>query len=162
MKNLKMIISFLLLIGAGIVYCEMAEDRMLMTYYTDYKKIVSEELGEPVPDASYISIKFSVLPKNIIGRAYGMFENDTIDIRISRNFWQQMDDNTRRVFMYHELSHDVHRQTHCANNECIMFPSKSGMKITDADQMLRTAINEHHKCKQLQRFFFFGPINEYN
>ena len=154
--------TFILLIIGTWIYCETAEKRMLMSYYDDYKKIVSEELGQPVPDAPYISIKFSVLPKNIIGRAYGMFENDTIDIRISRNFWQQMDDNTRRVFMYHELSHDVHRQTHCANNKCIMFPSKSGMKITDADQMLRTAINEHHKCKQLQRFFFFGPINEYN
>ena len=105
-----------------------------------------------------------------IGMARGMFKERKVDIILNAHWWKILSENERKVLLYHELSHDllgiVHQ--HC-DKESIMYPSRQGMKIKDADEMVKDLLRKYKegtlKCKYEIIAGPFGipiriPVNE--
>ena len=82
--------------------------------------------------------------KNQIAIARGMFKPKEVEIYISKSWWMKLSENDRKILLYHELSHDlleIHHQW--CDSTSLMYPNKSGMKMKDADEMLKDLLRKY-------------------
>ena len=62
---------------------------------------------------------------------YGYCNDSRIDIRVTKQYWENYTDVQRLYLMYHELGHDVHRYEHVTVDPIeIMWPSITGPLTT--------------------------------
>ena len=62
---------------------------------------------------------------------FGYCNDSRIDIRVTKQYWENYTDVQRLYLMYHELGHDVHRYEHVTVDPIeIMWPSIAGPLTT--------------------------------
>ena len=115
--------------------------------------------GIPLPRNDRYSITFTEFENhNQIAIARGMFKPKEVEIYISKSWWMRLSENDRKILLYHELSHDLLQITHqWCDDTSLMFPNKSGMKMKEADEMLKDLLRKYKadslKCGPRIRIF---------
>lgn len=99
-------------------------DPSLQDFVSGYYELVNKDCSDPAKynSSSFYSIQFITLDKDDSTIAYCQIKNLGYDIRVNRNYWNEMNVADQRQLMYHELAHCVVYRDHVNDESNYMNP----------------------------------------
>ena len=126
-----------------------------MSLFNFHYQMWKEGIPLRLNDSYSISFDKGLDSTPYLGMAKGMFYINKVDIRINKKMWKELDENDRKILLYHEMAHDLLMQRHITDPNSIMYPNRMGMNRRDADSMLTEFLQyykyRHGKDKKQQR-----------
>ena len=89
-----------------------------------------------------IKVEEAILPSNVLGRAYGMFNDDIVYVVINKSAFAFLSEAKRKSLIHHELNHDVHNFEHVEDDTHLMYFKNNTKGMIDAMGRVHDAMLE--------------------
>ena len=138
---------------------------VLFSFYANSQTLISEELKPYVYDYIDVSLLYGVdvnvpskgfyvvfdedinieeaiLPQEVLGRAYGMYNDDIVYVIINKDMFTYLSEAKRKSLIHHELNHDIHNFEHVEDATHLMYYKNSTRGMIDAMTRVHDAMKE--------------------
>ena len=138
---------------------------VLLSFYANAQALISEELKPYVGDYFEVSelygvsiekprdgfyvvfdeevgLEEAILPNEVLGRAYGMFNDDIVYVVINKSAFAFLSEAKRKSLIHHELNHDIHNFEHVDDDAHLMYFSNNTKSMNDAMKRVHGAMSE--------------------
>ena len=147
---------------------------VLLSFYANAQALISEELKPYVGDYFEVSdlygvevekqisgfyvifdeeigLESAILPNDVLGRAYGMFNDAIVYVVINKSQFKFLSEGKRKALIHHELNHDIHNFEHVDDDTHLMYYANNTKSMKDAMGRVHDAMSEIAKDQKSVR-----------